>query len=200
MRSALAVSVVLLLAGCGDVSAADGVRDGGAVGGGGDEPTTAAALAWVAAQHVGDPDSAAAEIDISGELGTGAVGAELLFDSTGEDDGDALVVAVGTRRTDGLGCTGDRHQGGCVETTEGTLMWETVAPEEDPGNVAVAVVKDGATVLVFQSGPAVSGDPRDLGLPISVEDMFAIAGDPRVDVTTSEEARSAGPAASYWRP
>jgi hypothetical protein len=47
-----------------------------------------------------------------------------------------------------------------------------VAPEEDPGYVVV-VDKGDATVAVRNAGPDITGDPRDLDLPISVDDRFA---------------------------
>jgi hypothetical protein len=72
-----------------------------------------------------------------------------------------------------------------------------VAPEEDPGYVVV-VDKGDATVAVRNAGPDITGDPRDLDLPISVDDRFAIAHDARVDVTTSRAAVDAGEDLDYW--
>jgi hypothetical protein len=110
-----------------------------------------------------------------------------------------LIVAVGTDAPDDLKCAAEQvDRGGCVTTDRGTVIWEAEAPEEDPGNVGVAVTKGGTTVLVFQSGPAITGDPRTLDLPISVADMFAIADDPRVDLTTSKDAVAAGAELPYW--
>lgn len=65
--------------------------------------------------------------------------------------------------------------------------------------MGVAVTKGEVTVLVFQSGPVINSDPRNVELPISVEVMFAIAADPRLDVTTSEDAVTAGADLPYWR-
>jgi len=188
-----------VLVGCGTATGEPSSTESGTVEGG-DEPTTPAALAWVAAEHLGDPDSASAEDDIAEELGNGALGAELRFGSDGEYDGDLLVVAVGTAASEELVCTpGRRDWVECVETARGTVLWEDETPEEDPGNVLVTVTKGEVTVLVFQAGPAITDDPRELDLPISVEDMFAIAEDPRVDLTTSREAVEAGADATYWQ-
>ena len=192
----ITVTLLLGLVGCGTATAPGQAWPTG----GGEEPTTPAALAWVATQYVGDPQSASAEGDIAEELGNSAIGAELLYPSDDQQgDGDALVVAVGTGRPDGLACTAD-HQtwGGCVKNGQGTLLWEDEEPEEDPGNVGVAVIKGETMVVVFQSGPAITGDPRNLELPTSVADMFAIAVDPRVDMTTSEEAVATGAGLPYW--
>ena len=167
---------------------------------GGEAAATPAALAWVAAQHVGQPHSARSERDFAEELGNGAVGTELRFRSGSQDDGDLLVVAVGNKNPDGLRCTPDHETGGggCVTTDRGTLIWEDAAPEEDPGNVGVAITKGDVTVLVFQSGPAITRDPRELDLRISVEEMFGIAADPRTDLITSERAVVEGEDLPYW--
>jgi hypothetical protein len=53
-------------------------------------------------------------------------------------------------------------------------------------------------VFVYQAGPDVTGDPRELDLPISVDDMVALAEDPRVDVTTSAGAVAAGEDLGWW--
>ena len=66
------------------------------------------------------------------------------------------------------------------------------APEEDPGILTVVVEKGDRAVLVGYAGPTLTGDPRDLDMPISVDDLFAIAHDARTDVTTSAEAVEAG--------
>ena len=166
---------------------------------GGEVPATPAALAWVAAQHVGRPQYATRERDFAGELGKGAVGTELRFRAGGQDDGDMLVVAVGTTTPDELHCSPDRELGGgCEATDRGTLIWEDAAPEEDPGNVGVAITKGDAIVLVFQSGPSITRDPRELDLAISVDEMFGIAADSRTDLTTSEQAVDEGEDLPYW--
>ena len=86
----------------------------------------------------------------------------------------------------------------CAATPRGTLLWERRAPGEDPGNVAVGVRKGRVTVLVYQSGPDITGDPRSLRLPVTVSDMFAVAEDPRIDLSTSREAVDAGASLPYW--
>lgn len=79
-------------------------------------------------------------------------------------------------------------------------MWEDEEPEEDPGVVYVIVDKGDSSALLFYGGPAITGDPRELDLPISVETLFDIANDPRVDVTTSAEAvDAAGAGLSFWQ-
>jgi hypothetical protein len=136
------------------------------------------------------------------ELGDRVVAAvELRYDADGEYDGDLLAVAVGTRLNNTLkSCDGPRAQNlsGCAQLHDGLLFWEAHTPEEDPGVVYVQVAKGDTDVVLFYAGPDITGDPRDLDMPISVEDMLAIAADPRVDVTTSAEAVKAGNTVDFW--
>ncbi len=192
-----AVPVILTLSGCGDTTQAPSTdADTGAR-----EPTTAAALAYVAAQHAGTPASAVRERDAAEEFASGGVGTELRYGSDGEYDGDTLVVAVGKGLDPALNDCDAASQSlsGCVRTGRGVLMWENEAPEEDPGVVYVLVDKGDTAALVFYAGPSITGDPRELDMPISTDILFAIANDPRVDVTTSAEAVDAGTGLSYWR-
>jgi hypothetical protein len=197
----LSVAVALLalaLTGCGTTTE----TSPGAPPEGGNVPTTAQALAFVAAEHAGTPSSATAENDAAGELGSKAVGTELRYGSDGEYDGDMLVVAVGQGLDKTLSnCEAEAREylAGCVETDQGMLMWEDVAPESDPGVVYVSVDKGDTTALLFYAGPTITGDPRELDLPISTDVLFAIANDRRVDVTTSREAVDAGADLPFWQ-
>lgn len=195
---ALLLLATAFLLGCGERSE---VPDTSAPEGG-DVPTTARSLAHVAALHAGEPDSASSEDDASEEFAERGIGAELRYGSTGEYDGDVLVVAVGKGLDPALlDCDSGQNEylDGCAVTEQGTLMWEAVAPEEDPGVVYVAVDKGDAAALLFYAGPAITDDPRELDLPISTDDLFAIANDPRVDLTTSQDAVDAGAALPYWQ-
>ncbi|MBE7325466.1 hypothetical protein IEQ44_12465 [Nocardioides sp. Y6] len=164
---------------------------------GGDEPTTPGALAYVAAEHAGSPDrvSVMKRRDVTSLFSEGGEGAELRYGSDGEYDGDMLVVVVGQGLDpDLLDCDTERNAGadGCEHTDDGMLIWEDLTPEEDPGTLTVIVEKEGATVLVGYAGPTITDDPRQMELPISVDTLFAIAADPRVDATTTAEANAAG--------
>lgn len=167
---------------------------------GGDLPTTPQALAAVVADHVGEPDSATADQDLAEEFTGRSVGAELRFDSDGEYDGDLVAIAVGSgAKPEVRDCAGfgDRVSG-CAPVDGGVLAWEKQEPEEDPGVVYLVVPKGAATVLLHYAGPDITGDPRKLDLPISVDDLRAIAADPRVDVTTSQAALDAGEKLPHW--
>src|SRR5690554_4039839 len=84
-------SSLLMLSGCGTTHEAS--PSGSPTGG--DVPSTAQALAYVAAEHAGAPSSATTENDAAEEFASQAVGTELRFGSAGVDDGDALAIAVG---------------------------------------------------------------------------------------------------------
>ncbi len=196
--SLLIVFLTVALTGCGTTT--ESSPPGSPVGG--DVTTTAQALAFVAAEHAGTPSSATGENDAAEEFDSKAVGTELRYGSDGEYDGDMLVVAVGQ----GLDKTAtdceaetNKSRAGCVETDQGMLMWEGMAPESDPGVVYVVVDKGDTTALLFYAGPTITGDPRELDMPISIDDLFAIANDPRVDVTTSQEAVDAGADLPFWQ-
>lgn len=168
----------------------------------GEEPLTPTALGAVVADRLGTPDYGRAADDLE-ELGRGVVGAEVRFGSTGEYDGDLLALAVAPRPPDGLfDCArGDLvpERSDCVDVGDGgRLFWERQEPEEDPGVIYLAVPKGDATVLVYQAGPDVTADPRELDLAVSVDDMLALAEDPRVDVTTSAEAVADGEDLAWW--
>lgn len=190
----LAVSLVVALAGCGTATRTSPPT----VMEGGDAPTTARALAFVAAEHVGEPNSAEREHDAAEEFTSNAVGTELRYGP----DGDMLVVAVGRGlRADALDCASEANQflAGCEETDAGLLLWEDEVPEEDPGGVYLVVEKGESAALLFYSGPSITADPRTLDMPVSVETLFEIANDPRVDVTTSQAAVDAGADLPFWR-
>jgi len=161
----------------------------------GDEPATPRALAWLAAEHLGEPSGASAERDAAEEFGQGGIGTEL-------DYGHQVVLAVGQdlpRRLLACGAAAVERVDGCEVTDAGTLMWELEEPEEDPGVLYVIVAKEDSEVLMFSSGPKLTGDPRDLDLPVSVDDLFDLAHDPRVDVTTTQEALEEGGDIDYWK-
>lgn len=190
-------ALLVALAGCGTQNGSPTEQPDG-----GDVPTTPRALAAVAVEYAGTPASATREEDAAEEFAGRAVGAELRYGSDGEYDGDLLAIAVGEGLDPGLNdCDSEAtaYLAGCVETDRGVLLWEAEAPEEDPGVVYVVVEKGESEALLFYAGPSITGDPRDLDLPLSVETLFDIAGDPRVDVTTSQEAVESGEELPYWR-
>ena len=200
-RCAAALLAVVLLASCGENAGtpADDAAQGG------EAPTTARALAAIAAERVGEPDSATSSRDLDELYKQEAVGSELRFGADGEYDGDQFEVRVGIGfqlfepDCDSASIQDNPRLGGCEEVGGGMLLlWEVSEPESDPGAVYVVLSKGAATVLVSQSGPTIDADPRRLDMPISVDDMVAVARDERVALTTSQEAIDAGKALDYW--
>lgn len=193
--SIVATAVLLTLTGC------DG-DDATPTGSAGDVPVTAGALAYVAAGYTGTPDIAnVAPFDWFEAFGGDAVAVDLRYHQTKYDFGDSVAVTVGTLKVaELLDCDASvgLYTQACEETPDGTLRWNLYDPEEDPGAVFVLVPKsDGRTVLVSSSGPHLTADPRTVDLPVTVDTLFDIAHDPRIDVTTSQEVVDRGAALPY---
>lgn len=189
-RAAGAAVFLLMTAGCGDSTGTVGAPEGG------DEPVTARALAAVVAEHLGEPDGAGPEEDFE-ELGPDAVGAMVRYNEEDGAPATGLAIGVGSELPDEFGeCPATSDS--CVEVEGGVLAWQEQDPEEDPGGVYVVLTKGETHVGLFQSSEPVTGDPREMDLRISVEDMLAIARDPRVDLTTSQSALDAGEDLASW--
>ena len=168
---------------------------------GGGEPITDRALAAAVVEHTGEPATAGPAEDLE-ELGDGlAAGVDLRY-GPDTSDGHLLTVGVGRDFAAAVGDTcaawAEHGVSGCAETRDGLLAWEAATPEEDPGVVYVLASKGGTDVVLVLSGLEISGDPRELDLPVAVEDLFAVAADPRVDLTTSPEAVEAGRDLASW--
>lgn len=190
------VAPVLLavgLSGCGDQTDPDDPADTGSASAG--ASLTPQALAWVVAERLGTPDSARATSELD-DAGPGTVAAELVY------AGDGLAVAVSPEPPTGyLDCTSpDQFFDECADLGDGvTLAWQEEEPEEDPGVIYLFATKDDATVVLEQSSTPVTGDPREIDLPFSVDEMTAVARDPRVDLTTTEQAVDEGAQVPWWR-
>lgn len=165
---------------------------------GGDEPTTPRSLAYVVAEHV-DLDPTRAGVDWAADnFRRGfphpkrAVAASTNF----AGEGNIVVVGVSPERPkQGPSC----DDGFCADLGDGiTLTWDELAPEADPGLIVIVAELDDHTVVLRYSGPEITGDPRDLDLPVSVETMVDIVTDPRVAPTTSQEAIDGGEQIDFW--
>ncbi len=190
------MAVSLLLAACGGTR---GVQSSAPAGG--DAPTTPASLAYVAAQYMGEPDSAAQGSNVADAFRHDPLEVELRFGSTGEYDGDAVQVVVGRGFDERFrSCAQlEGRVSGCEDLKDGFWYWGEEEPEEDPGGVFVIQQKGPVTAVVAYYGPAIKGDPRDQDLPIGVSTLIELAADPRVDMTTTSEAVEQGAEAPYWR-
>ncbi len=190
MTRALLTGVVgvcgAVLGGCGDATP-------GAAPPGGSGPVTPAALAWIVDQHVPGEAASAEPSEQREALGPRAVGTDVRFRPAEAEDGELVRLAVAPAGGPGqrdfreeLTCAPDADD--CFVTDGVTVLWETAAPEEDPGAVLVLRSTSEVSVLVLYAGPEISGDPRDLDLSVPVEALVDLASDPRVAMTTSAEA------------
>lgn len=193
LRRLLAALLLLVaLTGCGEQSSSG-------AGTAGDVPVTPRALAWLAAEQLGTPTSAEASSELR-DLGDGTVATSVRFGSP--RTGHSLVVGVSPEAPSGsLDCSsGDSFFDDCQEVADGvTLAWQEEEPEEDPGVIYLFADRGDATVTLYQASTPVTGDPRELDLPVAVDAMVELAQDPRVDLTTTQEAVEAGASLAYWR-
>ncbi len=94
---------------------------------------------------------------------------------------------------------------GCVDTagpdgTRSILLWQDREPEEDPGIIDVLSVRPEADVWAgYDQDVEVTGDPRDLDLPLPAEDLLAAVSDPSVGLVASPEQLQAGDALTVWQ-
>ena len=153
---------ILLLAGCAQQPGDPPARDD-------DVPITPAALAFIAADHVGEPDYAT-DLQLVPGLRSRPRRGNLRFGADGQYDGDAVAVVVG-RATDGITTCADvsRYIDGCEELQDGLWYWGEETPEEDPGGVFVVKRKGTVTVRVAYYGDAITGDPREQDPPVDVQ-------------------------------
>ncbi|WP_435745842.1 hypothetical protein [Nocardioides sp. SYSU DS0663] len=165
---------------------------------GGDEPTTPRSLAYVVAEHI-DLDPTRAGVDWAADnyrrlfpKPKRAVAATTNF----AGEGNIVVVGVSPEEPVQDPYCDDGH---CADLGDGvTLTWDELAPQEDPGLVVVIAEMDDHSVVLRYSGAEITGDPRDLDLPVPVETLVDIATDPRVAPTTSEDAIEGGRGLDYW--
>ncbi len=160
----------------------------------GDVPASPRALAWVATQHLPEP--------VVGQSRTVQTGlfVELDYDPKGTTDATAVSVSVVPQRTE-LDCESllaEDNIDGCEVRDGATVFWQEGEPEKEPGVLYVESVNDGASVVLFQQGPTVPADIDDFESEASLEDMIAAATDPRLGLTTTQEAVDAGGQLPWW--
>ena len=192
-------SLLAALSACGDRD--DGREGSSSAPQAGDVPATPRALAWIATQSLPDPDRASATDDFD-ELGRDAVAVDLRYGSDGEYDGDLFALGVTSRLPrELLDCDAadNDYLNGCVTTDEGAvLQWEQATPEEDPGTVVVIVPRRRGAVVMFQSGQAVTGDPRELDLRVPVARWSRSGRTLGSPSTTTQEAVDGGADLPFW--
>lgn len=187
-RTAILTVLLLLVAACGTDTGTPRGEDGGV-------PITQAAIAAVALDHldVGVDHLQATYTDRSSP--DGLLGADIRYGSEPSEDGDLLRVTLQPHRERDA-CEHSTH---CVDLGGGAhLRWDERVPEEDPGAVLVVLQRPAEDVLVLSSGPDITGDPRDLDLEVSVDDLEAIARDDRLHLRTTQDVVTAGDDLEGW--
>jgi hypothetical protein len=188
MRTVLtscAVALLISVAACGSDETA----------GSSTEKTTPRALAAVLVEKVDKTTKAEATEGIT-YYGDGAVGA-----TVHRAPETQVTLVVGDDLPDELtSCTvEDSTRDGCATIGDAVLGWQEVEPEEDPGEITVAVRKGDGWAVATQTGPEVTADPRTLDLDVTVDDMLALVRDQRVGLTTTPATVAAGDKVSNWR-
>jgi hypothetical protein len=167
-RELAVVAAVLAVAGCGTPDAEEAVE------------LTPDGFAEVVADHVDRTWSEGETWDVmTRELGVESPGA-----SFRGGDGDFLAVAVTPDTDNQFVCTDESFFDECVDLThdghELVLAWQELEPEEDPGVVYVIERRDDEAVLARYSGASITGDPRELDLGVTVDQMADIVTDGRL--------------------
>lgn len=151
MRLLPAVLLVPLLAACGTEGPGSSGADEPA-----DVPFTSRAVAAVALEYAPTDTTRRQATYVDPGSNTETVGADLRYYVDGEYDGDLLAVTV-TNDLSEVRCEPDDDRCVAREVDGGTLylLWEEVAPEEDPGVVGVAMVR-GDEEMVLDAGEDVT--------------------------------------------
>jgi hypothetical protein len=79
----------------------------------------------------------------------------------------------------------------CVELGAATLTWQD-GSEDNPGTLAVWVVRDGELRSVGFEGIGIDGDPRATELPLDLNELEEIVTDPAFALETTTAAVEAG--------
>lgn len=160
-------------------------------------PITSRAIAAVALDHLSD-DTEWRESSDPADHDPRAAGAVLGY---GPEQGDVTFAVRVSPPVDEEPCT--KFHDGCVEmeADDGSpmfLRWGELQIDEDPGVVDVVLDRGDERVWIGLGGPEILGDPRELDLPVWVDEALEIAQDPRLRLRTSPEAVEAGERLDKW--
>lgn len=169
---------------------------------------TPRALAAAVAAQLPDADLVAAHPDRGGDADeTDALRVDLTFKTADGRRSSITVVA-----TDDVGDFPGRHPcqehkdilDGCVETngpdgSRSILLWQEKAPEETGIIDAVSVRPEAMVWAEYHGHVKVTGDPRDLDLAISPDDLLAAVSDPAIGLTASPDQLKAGDQLAVWQ-
>ncbi|RYC13273.1 hypothetical protein [Nocardioides zhouii] len=176
----LALVPLVVVSACADGS--------GAGSGDAPVPLTPDGIAAVVADHVDREPKRVDPWDVmTRELEVDAPGAALSFGR-----GDFLGVAVAPTTDSPLVCGDRSFFDECVDVehdgSDLVLAWQELEPEEDPGVVYVIDRRDDEDVIAHYSGASITGDPRELDLGVTVDEMADIVTDARLTLGRAELA------------
>lgn len=163
-------------------------------------PITQRAIAAIMLTHLPE-DTTTREAQYTDKSNpAGQIGAELRYRGGDGEDGD-LVRATVTPGASGYSCEPSRCVELATEVKGATLQlrWAVGDPEQEPGVFGVLLQRPDEFTYVYQGGPLVTGDPRDLDMSVTVDDMVAVAEDPWLRLQTSTKAIEAGNELEDWR-
>ncbi len=173
---------------CGSTGTAGQASEGDQV------PITSRAIAAVMLDHISAETSRREATYVDETSPRDYVGADFRYHGDGESDGD--LVRVTLQRARSLPVCGDER---CADLGGGTqLRWELLAPEEDPGIVALSLEREGTLITALVSGPPITRDPRAMELKPSVDTLSDLVGDPRLRLAASPQAVADGRQVSHW--
>lgn len=195
-----AVGIVGVLVGAASGCSGEAVDAGGDPG-----RITHRAVAAVALEHLPTDTSSRAASYTDESTPPDQVSVDLRYGTDGEYDGDLVSVTVSAQPPAGGACRRDNGQR-CVDlptevkNAEMQLRWTEVEPEEDPGVVGIVLLRDGGeTASIGYFGPTITGDPRKLDLPISVEKLVAVVEDPRLRYQATSSTLALGEELDDWK-
>ncbi|CUR57598.1 exported hypothetical protein [metagenome] len=162
-------------------------------------PLSFRAVGAIAVAHLPEASSVEATYQEPREIRAGRIAADLRLRPGPAEDGELVRVMIAPRFpalrcTKVMPCADLPSSGGAAVQ----LAWEREAPEEDPGYVVVRVSRPHEVAFVLYAGPAITGDPRKLELPVSIDRLVALATDPWLRLRTAPEAITAGDELTDW--
>jgi hypothetical protein len=173
---------------CGTTSSSGRASEGDQV------PITSRAIAAVMLDHISARTSRREATYVDETSPRDYVGADFRYHGDGESDGDLVRVTLQRARSLPV-C----ERTPCADLGGGAqLRWELLAPEEDPGIVAVSLARDGTLVTARVSGPDITRDPRAMELEPSVDALSELVRDPRLRLRTSPQAVADGRQVTDW--
>ena len=188
------VALVLGLVAMVGATACGSTSTTGQASGGDEVPITSRAIAAVMLDHISTTTSRREATYVDETSPRDYVGADFRYHGDGESDGDLVQVTL--RRARSLPAC-DRER--CADLGGGAqLHWQLIAPEEDPGIVALSLEREGTLITALVSGPDITRDPRTMELQPSVNTLTDLVSDPRLRLRTSPQTVADGRHVTHW--